>query len=221
MIILHKEKNINKLKAWHQNLKKTPRGQAYLKLIYWGIFFLILFIILAFSIAFNNNTSQENNTQEPITEPPTEIKEEPITLGEMENNLLNSTYTYKYNILINDITYLFEGTKYNTYEEGYKTSSNIIKYYIDNTGTYQVIEDTRIPITNLYEGLDPNLFNIEYLFNIINNLNLTRSSNTYSALDEYYEYKLNINDEQITSIIVTSIDKTISYDLNFANIEVN
>ena len=221
MIILHKEKNINKLKAWRQNLKKTPRGQAYLKLIYWGIFFLILFIILAFSIAFNNNTSQENNTQEPITEPPTEIKEEPITLGEMENNLLNSTYTYKYNILINDITYLFEGTKYNTYEEGYKTSSNIIKYYIDNTGTYQVIEDTRIPITNLYEGLDPNLFNIEYLFNTINNLNLTRSSNTYSALDEYYEYKLNINDEQITSIIVTSIDKTISYDLNFANIEVN
>ena len=218
---MHKEKNINKLKAWHQHLQKTPRGQAYLKLIYWGIFFLILFIILAFSIAFNNNTSQENNTQEPITEPPTEIKEEPITLGEMENNLLNSTYTYKYNILINDITYLFEGTKYNTYEEGYKTSSNIIKYYIDNTGTYQVIEDIWIPITNLYEGLDPNLFNIEYLFNTINNLNLTRSSNTYSALDEYYEYKLNINDEQITSIIVTSIDKTISYDLNFANIEVN
>ena len=47
---LKKEKTPSKFKVWKKKMKETPKGRAYLKLIYWGIFFVALFIFLIVSI---------------------------------------------------------------------------------------------------------------------------------------------------------------------------
>ena len=39
-----KEKTPSKFKLWKAKMKSTPKGKAYLKLIYWAIFFVILLI---------------------------------------------------------------------------------------------------------------------------------------------------------------------------------
>ncbi len=224
-----KPKKPSKLSLWHQKMKKTPKGRAYLKLIYWGIFFIALFIFLAISSSFSANY----NTKTPQDTPPLEEEQEQepsnqeVTLEDLETELLNTTYDYSYEILIGDTNYLFEGTKYSTYETGYKTvGQEIIRYYLDDTGTYQLVDDQRILITDFYQGLNALYLDLTYLFNHLNNIGLTQDLTcdctypVYSALDEINRYTLNLSDDatSITSLIITGLDNSYEYNLNFHNL---
>lgn len=232
-----KKKTLSKFKAWRMKMKETPKGKAYLKLIYWAIFFAILFIILGVASLMGGNASITNiNKMEdnPVDNTKEEQDNESAskTVEEMEQELLESTYEYTYDIRIGEyMIYLFDGTKYDTYEEGYKnyalaTTSGVIRYRIDDTGIYQIIGNERTLIDNFYEGLDPNLFNLEYLFNTMNNLGLTKDDMgdctypVYYTQDERNHYTLNISDDatHITDIIITSLDNSYEYSLSFSNL---
>lgn len=215
-----KEKELSKFKKWKNKMKETPKGRAYLKLIYWGIFFAALFIFLIFSSIFTRN-------YEPVElEPEKEVEEEPEevlpTILELEEELLSGTYEYEYTIHINNEAYLFDGEKFLDHEEGYQTSSSgIIHYYLDDTGVYQIVGGERILLADFYQGIDANLVNLEYIFNTMNHLGV--SENRLAVEDSLYRYSLVLSSDfyHIDKIMIESLDGLSSYELTFGNIEVS
>ena len=218
-----KEKKPSKFKAWRKKMKSTPKGRAYLKLIYWGIFFVFLFIFLAVAQLFRSDYDICKDGLN-IKEPTNEVV--PKTIEEMEQILLNGKYDYTYDIHIYDNSYLFDGTKYDTYQEGYlsvaTTVNNTIPYYIDDTGIYQNNINGKVPITNLYDGLDTNIMNLEVLLSTMNNLTLIKdthisSYSSYTCEDNTYIYTMNISPDgnTITDISVVSLDGNSTYLFTF------
>ena len=90
-----KKKTPSKFKAWRMKMKETPKGKAYLKLIYWAIFFAILFIILGVASLMGGNASITNiNKMEdnPVDNTKEEQDNESAskTVEEMEQELLEA-----------------------------------------------------------------------------------------------------------------------------------
>ena len=231
---LKEEKVPSKFKAWKKKMKETPKGRAYLKLIYWAIFFAILFIFLVVTTMitsdYNAPTSYEDGTKEE-PEIPSETEFNPEVILDMQTNLLNGTYDYKYYIENSSGSYLFDGTKYNNYEEGYKNYTNesgngVIKYYKDSTGIYQVNGEEKVLSDAVYQNIDTNYLNLRYVFDIINQLELKEDTGNYGypvyyGVDPYYRYTINISKDEtkITDISIVSLDETVSYLLSFSNLE--
>lgn len=227
-----KEKTPSKFKLWKKKMKSTPKGKAYLKLIYWAIFFVILFIFLAISSAITSNykTPTNHSTTEDNPDTSTEVNPIPQTLDTMMDEIIHGTYEYTYDIHVGEDSFLFEGTKYDTYQEGYKNyattlGSGVIRYYIDNTGTYQVNGNERVLIDNFYEGINSHFLTFESLFSTMNTLGLVKDENNtsyavYTCSDGTYNYILNINPDgtHITDISIVSSDGNTTYLLSFTNI---
>ena len=229
-------KKENKLKKKINELKKTNQGKAILKLIRWSIFFAILFIVLIISSFIkppinnnSNNDNLENTSPDNTNDEKIEEHLSSLTLNNIKNTLLNGSYTYNYDITLNNNKYIFNGTKNKDYESGYKeTSAGVIKYFIDSTGIYEEKLNTKIPLDNLYEDLDKNYLNLENLLNTISGLDMTLKD---SSSDLIYEnnsdniiYNIVINKDKIIKSI--NISKTndellnYQYFLVFTNIEV-
>ena len=171
-----KEKELSKFKKWKNKMKETPKGRAYLKLIYWGIFFFVLFVFLILSSLFTRDyepvEKKENDSS--LTEMPEDEEEVLPTILELESELLNGTYEYEYQVQVNGNDYFFDGEQFLDHEEGYQTSSlGIIHYYLDDTGVYQISGEERVLLTEFYQGMDANLVNLEYIFNTINMLGIS------------------------------------------------
>ena len=215
------KKTPSKFKLWREKMKSTTKGRAYLKLIYWAIFFGVLFIFLFIASMINNNNLRDTNSPsneeevENTLETPQDVVEEK-SIEELFQDLLTTNYDYEYNITVDNTHLLFDGTKYDTYEEGYKTEGDsIIRYYIDETGTYQVNGEERLPQADFYLGLDSSLLDLENLFNTMNALGFNKTSNGYTTNDTTYTYTVNTLNEAITSIIIENTLGTIRYELNF------
>lgn len=226
-----KEKTPSKFKLWKAKMKSTPKGKAYLKLIYWAIFFAVLFIFLAVSSAITSNYEVPNNHSSINDNPTTpDVDIVPQTLDTMMQEIIRGTYEYTYDIHVGEDSFLFEGTKYDTYQEGYKNyattlGSGVIRYYIDDTGTYQVNGNERVFVDNFYEGINSSFLDFESLFSTMNTLGLVKDENNttyavYTCSDGAYNYILNINPDgtHITDVSIVSIDGSITYLLSFTNI---
>ena len=223
------KKEPSKFKKWHQKMKSTPKGRAYLKLIYWAIFFVILFIFLGISSSITRDyTPTNHDTQEEQT--PEENKENTEvlpTILDMQEELLSATYEYTYDIKIDENSYLFEGNKYPAYEEGYKTSpTGTIRYYLDNTGIYQVMGDNRTLIHDFYLGIDTQYMDLAHVFDIMNILGLHEDTMcdctypVYFTQDEFNRYTLSLSEDarHITDVTVTSLDNRYEYMFSFRNL---
>ena len=222
-----KEKEISKFKKWKNKMKETPKGRAYLKLIYWGIFFFVLFAFLILSSLFTRDYEPvENNLndQSDALEVPEEIEDEEEklpTILELESELLNGTYEYEYQIQVNGNDYFFDGEKFLDHEEGYQTSSlGIIHYYLDDTGVYQISGEERVLLTEFYQGMDANLINLEYIFNTMNMLGISEHHLLVEDEENRYTLVLSSDGYRIEKITIESLDGLHSYELSFQNIEV-
>lgn len=226
-----KEKKENKLKAKIKEMKKTPKGAAIVKLIGWIIFFVFLFIFCFISSLITSvvppQTKQDEKVpiNEPIDEPNTSLDIYNLDINNLislEQKLLNNGYRYEYKININAEKYIFNGNHSANIDTGYKESSTgIIKYYVDLTGAYQETTNEKILISNLYEGLNSNYFDLTYIFGLINTLELTRdlecdcSYPVYKMEDTENIYRISINDNFITAIDIISKNDNYSYNLNY------
>lgn len=216
------EKQSSKFKLWKRKMKSTPRGKAILKLIYWGIFFIVVFLFLALTSLFSTPLEAPSRNDEVNLH---EEQEEEVvlkTIEVMQQELLSSTYDYVYSIQKGTDTYLFEGKKYDDYEEGYKNystslGSGVIRYYLDSTGIYQVSGNERLPILDFYQGIEESWLDLEYLFGIMNTLGMEEESeNRCFAVDSLYRYTLVVEEAQrITQVLVQSLDGTIQVQLDF------
>ncbi len=231
---LKKEKTPSKFKVWKKKMKETPKGRAYLKLIYWGIFFVALFIFLIVSSMITSNyqdpqSYEDDSAEETKVPDKTELNLEAIL--DMQQDLLNGTYHYKYYVENSSGSYLFDGTKYENYEEGYKNYNNesgngVIKYYKDSTGIYQVNGEEKVLSDEIYQNIEEKYLELSYLFDIMKELELQKDTGNYGypvyyAVDSYYRYTINISKDEtkITDISVVSLDGTVSYLLTFSNLE--
>ena len=77
-----KEKKPSNFKEWRQKMKATPKGRAYLKLIYWAIFFMALFLFLGITSMLTRNYDP---SEIPLEEEKREEESEVVlpTLNEM------------------------------------------------------------------------------------------------------------------------------------------
>lgn len=208
---------MQKFKNWRKKMKKTAKGRAYLKLIYWAIFFGILFILLFLASLVSNKQVEDNKDNEEVVEETEENSEdEQISLSGLEETLLKGSYTYQYQITINETVYLLEGTKYETYEEGYKTvGDEIIRYYLDDTGEYQVTTAGNVLLTDFYTGFNADFLDLDQLFEKMNDLGLQLSALMVSDGDYVYTLNLNAEATSITSLVITKNDGTEEYVLSF------
>lgn len=218
-------------------LKKTSRGKAILRLIKWCIFFIILFIFLAIASIINppqNNIKPNvnNETKEPNLEEHPEEKDnwndETLTIETITKyqSFLSNVYDYNYEITINKEKYVFSGTKTPKEDTGYKESNTgIIKYYIDSTGTYMETTTNKELISNLYEGLEENYLNPIYILNIVKELKITKDLEydgtevIYKASDSKNIYRITTLDKNITGISITALDFSYLYTLSFKNVK--
>ncbi len=224
-----KNKKESALKQKIKELKKTNKGKAILRLIKWCVFFVILFIFLAIASLMspkNNSIKKPNNE---INKPQEEIpkdnwNEETLTIETINEyqEKLNNDYDYKYEISINKEKYIFSGTKTNNINKGYKESSTgIIKYSIDSTGTYMETTTEKTLINNLYEGIEENYLNPIYILNIIKELEITRDREcdciepVYKANDSKNIYRITTSNQNITGINITALDFSYIYNLDF------
>ena len=203
----------------NNNFWQTERGKAIIKLGGWFIFIiaLIIFVLVSEKNANNNVIDDTNSNKDEVTE-----TYEFLLFSEMINNLINGNYEYSYNITSNNINYIYEGIKCNNEELGYKESiDKIIKYYINDQNTYQVILNEYVEITNLYEGIDTSFINLDVLFNNLNEYlyNTVKNENTRVITYDKDGYKVSITTdlENITNISITTDNSIYNLDFNVIN----
>ena len=203
----------------NNNFWQTERGKAIIKLGGWFIFIiaLIIFVLVSEKNANNNVIDDTNSDKDEVTE-----TYEFLLFSEMINNLINGNYEYSYNIVNNGITYIYNGIKCNNEELGYKESiDKIIKYYINDQNTYQVILNEYVEITNLYEGIDTSFINLDVLFNNLNEYlyNTVKNENTRVITYDKDGYKVSITTdlENITNISITTDNSVYNLDFNVIN----
>jgi len=230
-----KRKKESEWKKKIKEMKKTARGKAILKLIGWGIFFFIILVFCLISSIMNPKPIEKPNIEIPTEKD--ESKEEENKKAEqilteekakeIINELKNHTYDYEIKVTQKEITYTYSGHKEPNLETGYKESKEgIIKYIIDNTGTFQEIQGEKTPITNLYEGLDLNYMVWDNLFEQVGNIEyyLTEENENlvYHMASEIINIYLTMTKEhQVTNIKIIQEESEYTdsfiYDFEFKN----
>lgn len=228
----------HKLKDKIREMKKTDKGKAILKLIRWAIFFFIIFIFIIISSAFSGLGSNNNNIPSQDKTPNISTPNTPASqylkdneLKVLVEKLANNSFNYQINIEQDSSVYIFTGTKTLDNDTGYKESSEgIIKYIIDNSGTYKQTTTDKIPINDLYENLNPEYIIWSNLFPFIGNLEYylieeNNNSYTYHMANLDTDFYLTITNNAITNIKIikrkTETENIFKYDFTFNNASVN
>ena len=186
------------------NFWGTERVNSLIKLIAWLAFILIVYLVMTFGIKSKPVTPQEDAPEEEVN------KEETIT------SLLDKDFTYTYHVTIGEEKYTFEGKILGNLEEGYKQDNDgtIVKYQIENNEVYQVINEEKTLISNLYENMQAEFLDYKFIDNIIQEHVKTTSPYEYSYLDYYFL----VNKDRENSITVTITKDNASYELVYSNI---
>ena len=230
----NKAKKPSKLQNKINELKSTSKGKAILKLIGWAIFFAFIFLLLIISAFMpkeskinqdiNNNEAEEKEEDMPIN---SLLSKE--TFNNIKNELLNGNYDYKYEITLEDTKYIFNGTKKDDIETGYKeTKEGVVKYYIDSTGIYEDKLTEKVPLNNLYENLDLNYLNFNNLMKTLD-MEMVLISSTdlliYDMASEVVDYQIALADKDLKYIKITGSNSdyapSYEYYFEFNNIEVS
>ena len=169
------------------------------KLGFWLAFIIVIVIFTKFT-----TTPREDNNTKTIT-------------YEQKLAKLDDNYEYKYEIKINEELYTFEGSKLNNREVGSRyINEEKIDYYIQNSYSYEIINRALILREDIFDNINTNLLDVNYIKSIIKNIEYTRDNNSYLYNLEDKEITINVDDNNITSIII-NIDNNV-YNLSYSNI---
>ncbi|HOP66037.1 MAG TPA: hypothetical protein PLX66_03380 [Bacilli bacterium] len=192
-------------KAWAK-----PKSKAAIKLGFYLLGMIIICIIA--SVGSRMSSTEEENKEEEIT----------YTYADKLVNIGKKNFSYVYEVTINEEKTIFTGEKLANKELGYKESSEkTLKYYIDDD-TYEIVFGEKKAITDLYEGINKDFLDIDYLLAKIDSL---KGEYQNEGNETYYTYSdilnnLNVNvyfnDEVITKISISNL--TDNYILEFSKI---
>lgn len=175
----------------------NDRLRSLVFLVLWIVFIImicIIFIKPASNYVRNQVPNENNNEVNNL-----ENTEKVITFADMQEKLLSKNYTYVYNYN-NEIVYKGDllGKRSVGYEE---TTKGIKKYYIDDGHQYDVNFGTLTEVT--YEEVFKTFFDVEYLFNLIDNQNITTFDNKVNYQADDLSIIFTVANENIESIEVT------------------
>ena len=190
-------------------LWENKRYHALVCLGLWFIFFIFVFLIVV--IPYNNALKNlpKNNETENI-----------ITFASMKEKLLNSEYNYKYTVNTSLGKTVYTGTKTKENITGYRENSEgLIKYEINNEGIFQINMDEKIPLENLYLGLNENYLDIQKIYDLSSTLteNINEEENEIIYENDNIGIKFKIDEQNILSINIK--DNSDNYLLEFDNIK--
>ena len=182
------------------------KTSAYIQLGIGLIFIIILVVIVKVSGIKKEENIPQNETKE-------EIKE--LTIDDKLNKLTDN-YKYNYEITIGEITYTYNGSKMGLKESGYlKINDNYLYYYKDNNYTYEVKNGGLFQIDNLYDNIDTNYLNLDYIKNLIKDKEYTKENNKYIYTLENMQIIINTSEDNIESIIISNEN---NYKLEYSEI---
>lgn len=193
------------IKVW-----ENKRLHALICLILWAIFIAFVLLILG---------SFEKDTKIPSNDNKVNEEEKIITFDEMKEKLLHNKFEYKYSLYVNGKNILYYGVKNELNDSGYKEENDkIIRYVIENEKEYQLIMNTKVEVNNLYEDIDKNFIDLNYVFALLDNMNKEIDEVTESLYYSNAELnvKIKINSENIESIDILKGND--SYFLEFSNV---
>ena len=200
------------------NFWQTEKGKATIKLGLWMVFIAILIVVVLVSERDSINLPVEDDSTPSETE--TENYEF-VNYSDMLDKLLLGNYEYSYNITNETGKYIYTGWKNENKEIGFKEdSTGVIKYYIDDSGTYKVNMDTLEVIDYLYNGVDTSYLDLELLFGNLNEFLYSVTKNEDMRTITYdksgYQVEVMTDTRDITNITIST--DTTTYDLNFTKI---
>ena len=197
----------------YNELKKTERGKAIIKLIRYFIFIFILIIVLIISGTGKTNNKASQNVKKESYESKVDI-----TYKDKQEKLYTDNYDFKY-VITGEFNVKYTGSFNDDIIEGYKEDeSGIIKYKVVEGVSYRDNAGETIIYEGLYEGLDSSLFNFESLFGYLNS-NKAKIIEKDNSKEYYYEningynYSVLIDDKHINEIVVEN--GSLKYDFSF------
>ncbi len=143
-----------------------------------------------------------------------EPSDDPITIPyEIEiQNLQKKKYSYEYLIDYNNVTYRCKGAKDGEYDQGRCTSPEEIEY---TTNTFK----------ETYKGVDTNLLDVDYIFDMIKDIEYAKT--TINGID-VYNYEIPKSKDSILVSIYSNRDHITEirisrgyyvYQLKYSNVE--
>ena len=193
--------------------KKTERGKSFIKFGWDMLFILFVFILILSSGTLNN---KQDNTKEEST---IESKEE-ISYVDMQKVLIDGKYEFEYKIT-GILTVNYTGSYNNGEVVGFRESDDsLIKYHIKDDVIYKNKMGTEEEYSDLYTGLDENLFNLEMLFNTLNGSNVIKNSKEDNKIYTYeevkgYEVEVSLDDTHINRVIIKNNDLTYEFSFTY------
>lgn len=188
-------------------MMKTENKNA-IQLLIWIFFIVIIFVMFKITNKTEKKEEKEENT--PVF----------VNYKDMEINLLNSGYDYKYTITSDTQKEIYEGTMCNDIDIGYKeTIDSITKYKIKNGKITKVLLDNEEEIPSIYDDSE-DFLNLNTLFTNLKEYpyNIEKSDNEriISYKKDGYQVLVKTNLEYITNITITTT--TNNYNLEFTNV---
>lgn len=202
------------------NFWQTDRGKALTKLLLWVVFIVI--VLGAFIMQEKDNIDDYQMPSNEVTDEENQVNDNNFKkYSDMQDELLNNNYLYKYIITNSEEKIVFSGIKNGTNETGYKeTKAGIIKYQIVDGIVSQINMDEITNIDNLYENIDRNYLDISLLFNNLSEYLYSTekkdSKRTITYDKDGYKVSVITNLESIEKIEI-AVDEWI-YELNFYNV---
>lgn len=189
--------------------KEYNRNKSIVKLGFWLAFIIVIVIIVKF------DNKDVNNNQDVFVGSKEEIKYED-KLANLKDN-----YEYEYEINIDGIIYYFNGKKMASKEVGEKSyleneNEIQINYFIENNNIYEVIDQNLKEINNLYDNINKDYLNIEYIKSLINNSEYSLENNIYSYNIDNIIINISADNENIQEIDI--LDNNDNYKLKFTEI---
>jgi len=188
-------------------MMKTENKNA-IQLLIWIFFIVIIFVMFKITNKTDKKEEKEENT--PVF----------VNYKDMEINLLNSGYDYKYTITSDTQKEIYEGTMCNDIDIGYKeTIDSITKYKIKNGKITKVLLDNEEEIPSIYDDSE-DFLNLNTLFANLKEYPYNIEKNNNERLISYkkdgYQVLVKTNLEYITNITITTT--TNNYNLEFTNV---
>ncbi len=197
-----KYKKTNPDDPWVVKTWNTPRGRAALKLSMYGIFVFLILLLIAFKSDKSPKVYKTTYTSYK--------KDYSAKIAELKEN----NYSFKYTVTIDNKTTLFYGNKLLNLESGYKEDEvGIIKYLKENDKIYKVGLSDKEEITNLYENINVNYLNANYVLGLIKQE--TQDNPVYN-LPTGEEIRISDDNAHITSITIKNENSL--YKLEYSNI---
>lgn len=188
-------------------MMKTENKNA-IQLLIWIFFIVIIFVMFKITNKTDKKEEKEENT--PVF----------VNYKDMEINLLNNGYDYKYTITSDTQKEIYEGTMCNDIDIGYKeTIDSITKYKIKNGKITKVLLDNEEEIPSIYDDSE-DFLNLNTLFTNLKeypyNIEKNNNERIISYKKDGYQVLVKTNLEYITNITITTT--TNNYNLEFTNV---